>query len=306
MPDCVSADERCSIFAEHCNAKNSLESGASRVVAVNHLSHQLQCLEPFRRRFPEPIRFFITVVQLRHRKVRAIQLCLGQLVHGQSYGIIEQCDSSNRCSLARHPVAYQRPAAERVLAKTFSCMNSGAQISALRRLAFAELAFRQAHLLCTHIESLGPRNIASLWVPLLAGVVVTYMKPFGRCDGLGPLPSSYRRFPVGSAHKQTHDDIAAGRKWTYAHRDLLNSPKLLSTFEEQEAVSEVVLQVVTKDSTTIRIREPAWHPETLPRILELCEFQISRIAADLQPLLKSLAGTKSYKAGKYVLGRDFP
>lgn len=132
------------------------------------------------------------------------------------------------------------------------------------------------------------------------------MKPFGRCDGLGPLPSSFSRFPVGSPHKQTHDDLAAGRRWTYAHRDLLNSAKLLSTAEEREAVSEVILDVVGKDSITIRIREPAWHPETLPRILELCEFQISRIAADFQPLLTNLAGAKSYKPGKYVLGRGFP
>lgn len=179
------------------------------------------------------------------------------------------------------------------------------QIAALRRLAFADLTFRQAHLLCTHIESLGPRNIANLWVPLLAGVVVTYMKPFGRCDGLGPLPATFSQFPAGSPHKQTHEDIADGRNWTYAHRDALNAPKLLSSAEDQQAISEVVLHF-TKGPTTIYTSEPAWHPETIFRIRELCAFQSSRVGADMRPLVLSLAGNKSYKAGKYVLGRDFP
>ncbi len=179
------------------------------------------------------------------------------------------------------------------------------QVSALRRLAFADLAFRQAHLVCAHIETLGPRNIASLWVPLLTGVIVTYMKPFGRCDGLGPLPGSFSQFPAGSSHKQTHEDIAAGRNWTYAHRDMLNAPKLLSTAEDQQAVSEVILHF-TKGPTTIYIREPAWHPETIFRIRELCEFQSSRVRAEMGPLFFTLADNKSYKVGKHVLGRDFP
>jgi hypothetical protein len=179
------------------------------------------------------------------------------------------------------------------------------QISALRRLAFAELTFRQAHLLCNHIESLGPRNIANLWMPLLAGVIVTYMKPFGRCDGLGPLSGSFSHFPAGSLHKQTHEDIARGRDWTYAHRDVLNAPKLLSTPKDRQAIAEVVLHF-TKGSTTIHIREPAWHPETIFRIRELCEFQSSRVGAEMKSLFITLAGNKSYKPGKYVLGRDFP
>ena len=76
---------KCSIFAERSNCKNSLKSGASRVVAINHLSHQLEGFEPFRWRLAEPIRFFIRIVQLYHRKVRAIQFSLGQLAHEQSY-----------------------------------------------------------------------------------------------------------------------------------------------------------------------------------------------------------------------------
>ena len=179
------------------------------------------------------------------------------------------------------------------------------QISALRRLVFADLDFRQANLLCEHIESLGPRNIANLWMPLLAGVIVTYMKPFGRCDGLGPLPAMFRRFPDGSPHKQTHADIAGGRNWTYAHRDLLNSSQLLATPEDQQALSEVILEF-TKGPTTIYTSEPGWHPEALFRIRELCEFQSSRASTEMRPLVLAVAGTKKYKAGKYVLGRDFP
>ena len=76
---------RYSIFAERSNGKNSLKSGASRVVTINHLSHQLEGLEPFSWRLAEPVRFFVRIVQLCHRKVRAIQFGLGQLAHEQAY-----------------------------------------------------------------------------------------------------------------------------------------------------------------------------------------------------------------------------
>ena len=180
------------------------------------------------------------------------------------------------------------------------------QITALRQLVFADTAIRQAHLLCEHIEALGPRDIPALWSPLLTGVIVTYMKPFGECRGLGRLPATFSQFPINSPHGQTHKDIADGRNWTFAHRDFNKGPTLLSTPEEQQTISEVILEFVKDGPTTIYTRDATWHPETIFRIRELCEFQSSRVDAAMRPLILALAGSKKYKAGKYVLGRDFP
>jgi hypothetical protein len=62
------------------------------------------------------------------------------------------------------------------------------QILALKRLIIAGVTFDNVRLICDHIEGLGSDTFTPLHVPLFAGVRVTYMKPFMRNDGLGPLP----------------------------------------------------------------------------------------------------------------------
>src|SRR5213595_3533682 len=85
------------------------------------------------------------------------------------------------------------------------------QIVALKRLIIAATTFDHVKLLCDHVESLGAETFTPLHVPLFAGVSVTYMKPFMRSDGLGPLPRKFQEFPDAVGHQKTHEE---SQKWT--------------------------------------------------------------------------------------------
>lgn len=180
-----------------------------------------------------------------------------------------------------------------------------ASIKAFRRLAYAGLAFRQAHALCVHIERLLPSEATNLWTPLLTGVAVTYAKPFGRCDGLGALPDSFRSFPEGSPHAQVHRDIVDGRNWNFAHRDTTKAADLMSHEHDKEKLIEVAISL-SSEGATIHTNEPGWHPHAIPRIRDLCIFQNARVTTAINDLARSWIGTKRYHPGRHILGETFP
>lgn len=179
------------------------------------------------------------------------------------------------------------------------------KVLALRRLVYADLSFRQTAELCVHIESLDSNEYSAIWMPLLSGVAVSYMKPFTRCDGLGPLPSSFSKFPIDSEHGRTHADLENFRNWCAAHRDIVNSSALLIEANDQNSISEVRLQILD-GRIIMHTNEPAWNPAAILRIRELCELQIHRIGDAMKALVHSLAGKKRYVDGVYILGREFP
>src|SRR4051812_32291330 len=99
---------------------------------------------------------------------------------------------------------------------------------ATKRLVIAGNTFGQAKLLCEHLETLGSKTDTQLHVPLIAGICVTYMKPFVKSAKLGALPPKFSKFPNGSEHKKVHEDLRNARNWFFAHRDMVNAPSLLS------------------------------------------------------------------------------
>jgi len=126
---------------------------------------------------------------------------------------------------------------------------------ALQRLTLAQTAFRQARALCEHMEqmTLGPHEeIASA---MITGIVVSYVRPFVRNDGIGPLPKKYSEFLEGSPFKNIHNTMLEARHWVYAHRDNQNAPNLGGGNVSQDIVSEVVL-TLRKDGYSVSINEP--------------------------------------------------
>jgi hypothetical protein len=58
------------------------------------------------------------------------------------------------------------------------------QVKQLRRFILGDLAFRQAASLCTYAELHALEITVMLYGPIVAGVCVTYMKPFDRASAM--------------------------------------------------------------------------------------------------------------------------
>ena len=68
------------------------------------------------------------------------------------------------------------------------------QKRALQRLTLAQTAFRQARALCEHMEKLKLEPHEEIASAMMAGIVVSYVRPFVRNDGIGQLPKRYSEF----------------------------------------------------------------------------------------------------------------
>jgi len=179
------------------------------------------------------------------------------------------------------------------------------QILALKRLVIAGVTFDHVKLLCIHIRQLGPQTFTPLHVSLFAGVCVTYMKPFMRADGLGPLPAKFQTFPAAEGYQKTHNDLKNGRDWYYAHRDMLKAPNLLSNRDRRARFEDVTLHV-EESGISFSINEQSWSIGSVSRVRNLCDYQKARIDKDIEELFNTLRRGKRLAVGKYVLGRDFP
>jgi hypothetical protein len=178
-------------------------------------------------------------------------------------------------------------------------------ILAVKRLVIAGTTFKEAELLCSHIETLGEETLTLLHVPLLAGVCVTYMKPFVRGDGLGPLPPAFRRFePANKKHGKVHADLGRLRHWFYAHRDMLNIPRLFADPEGARNFEEVTFHLEGDGTYWFSAHELSWPLNAVISVRELCVFQRHRVDEAIDKHLHHLCSAKMLVPGTYVLGRD--
>jgi hypothetical protein len=179
------------------------------------------------------------------------------------------------------------------------------QILALKRLIIAGVTFDNVRLICDHIEGLGSDTFTPLHVPLFAGVSVTYMKPFMRNDGLGPLPARFSKFPGAPEHEKTHGDLKKGRDWYYAHRDMMRAPTLLANLSKRDGFEDVILHI-RESGISFSVNEQSWSFSSVSRVRNLCYYQKSRIDKEAIGLINALSNGRDLVAKDYILGRDFP
>jgi hypothetical protein len=187
-------------------------------------------------------------------------------------------------------------------------MNSNSiqkQILALKRLIIAGVTFDNVKLLCDHVEGLGQDTFTPLHVPLFAGVSITYMKPFMRNDGLGPLPPRFRKFQNAPGHGKTHADLKKCRDWYYAHRDMINAPILLANPERRSGFEDVILHFA-ESGISFSVNEQSWSLSSISRVRNLCSYQKARIDKEAMALVDTLRNGREFPIKDYVLGRDFP
>ena len=182
-----------------------------------------------------------------------------------------------------------------------------------KRLDLASVSFNECRTLANHVIDLGlnPKSgTATLYSACTTGVVTTYARPFLQADGLGPLAKEFKAGFSSDVLATTHTDLLAIRHSVFAHRDLIKAKnfKLHSSSYPGLYESIVVLKETANGKCSIH-SEPALlylDPKNLPSIVELCDFQISRVTKEAVALLKLMAGGKLYQPGKYILGKDFP
>ena len=177
------------------------------------------------------------------------------------------------------------------------------QKRALQRLTLAQTAFRQARALAEHMRKLelDPREeVASA---MMAGIVVSYVRPFIRSDGIGPLPRRYTEFDEGSPFAFVHKTMLEARHWVYAHRDHQNAPNLAGGHVSREVVSQVVV-TLRRDGYSVSINEPQVSPKQLVNFQALCSFQHNRINEEVGDLIIALAKEHRIGLGEYELGDE--
>ena len=170
----------------------------------------------------------------------------------------------------------------------------------LQRLTLAQTAFRQARLLCEHMEQIKVESHEEITSAMMAGVVVSYVRPFIRNDGIGPLPKKYSEFEEGSPYKAVHNTMLEARHWVYAHRDICNAPNLAGSKVTEEIVSEIIL-TLRKDGYSVSINEPQILVKQLPKFRSLCSFQNNRINEEVGELIRSIMDDEKIGVGVYEI-----
>lgn len=174
------------------------------------------------------------------------------------------------------------------------------QKRALQRLTLAQTAFRQARALCEHMEQLKLEPHEEIASAMMAGIVVSYVRPFVRNDGIGQLPKKYSEFDEGSPFENIHNTMIEARHWVYAHRDNQNAPNLGGGRVSQDVVSEVTL-TLRRDGYSVSINEPQISTKQLVNFQALCSFQHNRINQEVGDLIMSIMDEHKISIGVYEI-----
>ena len=94
-------EPRCSIFAEPSNCKNSLKSGASRVVAIDRLPQRLDRFPAFRRRSREPVILLVALAEGQDGEMPTVQFCLVEVCHALSLPAVGAVGDPEFCTIHR-------------------------------------------------------------------------------------------------------------------------------------------------------------------------------------------------------------
>ena len=167
----------------------------------------------------------------------------------------------------------------------------------LRRLTLARGAFDQALALCDHATSIADPH-HDLAASLMAGVLVTYCRPFTRSDGIGRLPAMYDQFNGDHNLQHIHDTALSARDFVYAHRDNIKSPVLAGDAFPPEKASYLSLEI-TATGHAILVYEPAISFSEIPKFRALAAFQSMRARADVTQLVNAMKSNLGLNNGRY-------
>jgi len=183
-------------------------------------------------------------------------------------------------------------------------MATDPKLLSFKRLNLADLSFKQAEALAAYIRDTRPDPTQLLYSPMVAGLVITYMRPFVQSDGLGMLPDDFAIFPDQDL-TDMHNQIKESRHKLYAHRDLRIAPTLAT----DDGSLPFEMRISFDDphvSYTLAPGAIEISPSNMDQIIRLCKHQQAIVTQKLRPLVPILTNGKSYQPGTYTVGVDFP
>jgi hypothetical protein len=148
--------------------------------------------------------------------------------------------------------------------------------------------------------------LSLLFTPQMAGVVVTYAKNFVSAEGFGSLQEPFTTFTDRSM-QETHDKLRHFRNKLYAHRDATAAQSFI--YDDVSSVVPYQMRVELRKGETTFTALPAvpeLSPTILPFVIRLCDLQSERVRAEFGRIIPLMTAGKSYKAGFYTVGIDFP
>ena len=143
------------------------------------------------------------------------------------------------------------------------------------RFALADHAFREALAMTQHLLETKIDANSHLCSCAMAGIAVCYCRPFMRADGLGPLPDAYRDFPTPEL-KRIHETVFEARNKLTAHLDVMHVAGLHAQGVIQNHPGEVKVHL-TMEGAFFETTATYLHPDRLPEVKALCEFQMGRM-----------------------------
>ena len=180
----------------------------------------------------------------------------------------------------------------------------------LQLYIYAYTSFQQTKQLGTFLltETANDSPHPSPWyIPALAGLVVTYARPFQNNDNLGRLPKSFSSFPNDAKKKELHKNLLNYRNWVCAHTDLFNVPSIISSKTSNLFKCAFKVQDKKMKGLFLAYEQPYLNAKALPQILLLIDYQEKRAYKKATDLLMKEAKGKSYPYNKeLIIGEDIP
>jgi len=140
---------------------------------------------------------------------------------------------------------------------------------------------------------------------ILAGVVVCYARSFGKNQGMSMVPGKFREFE-NARLKRIHDILLDVRDTVYAHKDMAREADHLPSSARLIDYRRIGIRISEDGASTWFVNRPILPIERLGDIVELCEFQLERMNAESSKVLTHFTSGKTYDAGEYTLGQNFP
>jgi len=181
------------------------------------------------------------------------------------------------------------------------------QTRKLRAMILARAAFEEAFLAARFLASPESPKGDSVRRVMLAGIVVSYMRPFLASNGIPSLPKQYSEDFAGSRMlAQAHEAMKVARHSLFAHHDEEKSAILVSKNLKSE-IPGIEIEVGTAaNGFPIFVRRAELNEVGLNQSIELFEFQLGRVQAEVDTKIEEEKRHGSFPPGRYILGEGFP
>lgn len=172
----------------------------------------------------------------------------------------------------------------------------------LKSLYWAEIHIREALRMCEHLMTMDMgKTSEELQHSLFTGLVVSYARSFGENNGLSKLPRKFEHFE-DLLLREIHDYLMNARNEIYAHKDLASEQRRFPT----SPIAQIEIDISREGEAYWLVQRPGIHPEFLPKLKQLCEFQCGRLNEASTKMLVRFCGAKTFPPGRYILGETFP